>query len=286
MPSRSDERQELAAGLRALRHDAGLSTTQLARRLGWSQAKVSRLERGVTLAKPAEVGSWARLLHAEPELRHRLVELAEEQRIELLEWKRAMAPGRRRAQEEVNAIEAAASIIWVFSMDMLPGLAQTAQYAEVMLRIGRDRTISDQEAAAAAQAQTARQAALRDRSKRFKLLCSEAALRRSLLGKAAMRAQLGQLMEIAGLPNVEMGVIPFSTRERTHTYHAFAILGDPEVDDSSMVLAESVTRTLTIRAVDEIREYISHYERLAEGALFGDDLARLLLEVSEEAPWP
>lgn len=285
MPTHSDDRQELAAGLRALRLNVGLSTTELARRLGWSQAKVSRLERGVTLAKPAEVVEWTRQLHATPELRRRLIELAEEQGIELLEWKRAMAPGRRRVQEEINTLEAAASAIWVFSMDVLPGLSQTAQYAEAMFRIGRDRAISDQEAAEAVEARMNRQAALNNRSKRFKLLYSEAALRRSLLTKAAMQAQIDQLIEMASLPNVEMGVIPFSARERTHTYHAFAILGDPRVDDNAMVLAETVTRTLTIRAADEVREYIAHYERLAEGALFGDDLPRLLREVSEEAPW-
>jgi uncharacterized protein DUF5753 len=246
---------------------------------------VSRLERGITLAKPDEVDQWTRVLRAEPEVHRRLVELAERQGVELLEWKRAAAPGRRRLQEEISELEAAASTIWVFSLNIVPGLTQTSRYAEVMFRIGRDRALSDREIAEAVDARLARQAVLDDPNKRFKLLFSEAALRRSLLPSEEMRTQIRALIKMAGLATVEMGVIPFSARERTHTYHGFSILGDPDVDSNAMVIATTVTRTLTVRAPDEVREYIEHYRRLAEGALFGDDLLRLLREVSEEAPW-
>lgn len=100
-----------------------------------------------------------------------------------------------------------------------------------------------------------------------------------------MRDQLSRLARVAQLPNVEMGAIPFKARERTHTYHGFTILGDPDVDESALVLAETVTRVLRIRDPDEVREYIAHYERLAEGAVFGDELLTLLRETSAEAPW-
>lgn len=285
MPTHSEDRRELAAGLRALRLDAGRSTTELARQLGWSQSKVSRLERGVTLAKPAEVAAWAHLLRAEPGLQKRLIDLAERQGVELLEWKRAMAPGRRRLQEEISTLERAAHVIWVFSPSVVPGLAQTKGYAEVMYRLDQNPPPTEQEITGAVEARIARQAILNDPTKRFNLLFSEAALHRSLLPKADMRGQLRRLMEVAKLTNVEMGVIPFSARERSHTYHGFAILGDPDIDDNTILLSELLTRSLTIREPDEVREYIAHYRRLAEGALFGDDLVRLLREVSEEAPW-
>jgi transcriptional regulator with XRE-family HTH domain len=285
LPTHSEDRHELASGLKALRLDAGRSTTELARQLGWSQSKVSRVERGVTLAKPAEVAKWARMLHAAPAQRQRLVELAEQQGVELLEWKRAVAPGRRRLQEEIQELEAAASAIWEFSMDVVPGLTQTGPYVGAMFRLGRDRAISDEEIAGAVEARLARRAVLDDPTKRFKLLLTETALRRSLLPSDAMRAQLRQLIEVAELPTVQLGVIPFATRERSHPYLAFTVLGDPDVDENAMVLAETVTRMLTVRAPEEVREYIAHYDRLAEGAVFGDELRALLTAISEEAPW-
>ncbi len=196
-----------------------------------------------------------------------------------------MAPGRRRLQEEINTLEAAASVIWVFSMDVIPGLVQTKRYAEGMIRLDHNPVPSEEEIVESAEARLARQAVLNDPAKRFKLLFAETALRRSLLPREDMQAQIARLIEVTRLPNVEIGVIAFATRERTQTFHAFAVLGDPDVDDNAIVLAELLTRGLTIRAPDEVREYIAHYERLAEGALFGDDLLRLLREVSEEAPW-
>lgn len=284
MPTHSDDRHELAAGLRALRLDAGRSTTELARQLGWSQSKVSRVERGVTLAKPAEVDAWARMLRSEADRRRHLVGLSERQSIELTEWKRTMAPGRRRVQEEIRSLEADSTVLWEFAMDVVPGLAQTARYAEAMVLLGRvgagSGHITDSEVATAVQARLARQAVLDDPAKRFKLLLTETALRRSLLPAADMRAQLRRLIEVAGLPTVELGIIPFSGRERTHTYHGFCILGDPDVDDAALVLVETVTRALTIRAVDELREYIAHYRRLTEGALFGAELVALVQEIS------
>jgi transcriptional regulator with XRE-family HTH domain len=285
LPTHSDDRHELASGLKALRLDAGRSTTELARQLGWSQSKVSRVERGVTLAKPAEVRDWARQLHATSEVQRHLIDLAERQGVELLEWKRAVAPGRRRLQEEINTQEAAASVIWVFSLNIVPGLTQTEHYAEVMFRIGRDHAISDQEVAEAVEARLARQSVLDDPTKRFKLLFTEAALRRSLLPGDEMQAQIQRLLNVARLPTVEMGVLPFSAREKTHTYHGFSIVGDPDVDDNALVITGTVTRTLTVRAPEEVREYIAHYDRLAEGAVFGDELRALLTAISEEAPW-
>lgn len=285
MPTHSDDRHELVTGLRALRLDLGRSTTELANQLGWSQSKVSRVERGVTLAKPGEVDAWARALRASPELRKRLIELAEQQGVELARWKQAVAPGRRRRQEEIQALEAAAGVIWVFAPNIVPGLAQTARYAETMFRMGRDQGLSVEEVAGAVEARLARQAALNDPDKRFELLFTETAVRRSLLPRADMLAQLSRLVEVSQLVNVQMGVIPFATREHTHTYHGFSVLGDPDTDERALALASTVTRRLTVREPDEVREYIAHYRRLAEGAVFGDELVKLLREISAQAPW-
>ncbi|HEY1968020.1 MAG TPA: helix-turn-helix transcriptional regulator [Pseudonocardia sp.] len=285
MPTQSGDRNDLASGLKALRLDAGRSTVQLAHELGWSQSKVSRVERGVTLAKPAEVDEWSRALHAPSKVRHHLVELAEQQGIELLEWKRAVAPGRRRRQEEIQEIESSARVIWEFSMDVVPGLIQTPPYAAAMFRLGRDTAVTDEEVADATQGRMNRQSVLDDRSKRFHLLFTETALRRSLLPAEAMQAQIARLIGTLGNPAVRLGMIPFSARERAHTYFAFAILGDPDAGGPALVLAETVTRRLTIRETDEVREYVAHYNRLAEGAVFGDELRALLREVSAQAPW-
>ena len=180
-----DRRHELAAGLRALREERQLSTHQLAERLGWSQSKVSRVDRGATLAKPAEVVDWVDALSGSAELRRHLVELAEQAGIQLTEWRRELAPGRRRVQAEIGRKELAASVLRFFGFDVVPGLAQTPAYAEVMFKLGQPVT-DDEDTEAAIAARLTRQDVLSNPDKTFKLLCTEAAFHRSLLGRSDM----------------------------------------------------------------------------------------------------
>jgi hypothetical protein len=280
-----DQRHKLATGLRALRQDQGVSTRQLADRLTWTQSKVARIDRGATLAKPDEVDAWTRALGAAGDERRRLVALAEQAGIQLTEWKREVAPGRRKLQAEIGAMEEAATIVRLFSMDVIPGLAQTGAYAEVMFRLGQHQVPDDDDIAEVVDARLARQALLDNPNKAFRLLCSETAFRRNLLNKDAMHQQVDRVLEVAALPNVEVGVIPFAARENTHTYHAFAVLGDPQHDDSAIVLAETVTRGLTIRDEDEVASYIDHFNQLATTAITGDDLPGYLQEIAATAPW-
>jgi transcriptional regulator with XRE-family HTH domain len=280
-----DDRRKLASGLRALRLDGGLSTTELAKRLGWSQAKVSRVERGVTLAKPPEVDQWAAELNCAPELRRHLVALAEREGLELTRYKQAAAPGRRKRQEEIKDLESRASTLWMCPIFIVPGLTQTRQYASMIFTIGRSRAAPSDEVADAVAARMARQSVLDDDSKNFNMLFAETAVRRSLLAKDEMKEQIERLIEESRRENVSMGMIPFAARERTLMYHGFSIIGDPDVDERSVALVSTLTRSITIRDPDEVREYIAHYRRLAEGAVFGDELRGLLREISEEAPW-
>jgi transcriptional regulator with XRE-family HTH domain len=280
-----DQRHELAAGLRALREDKRVSTRQLATRLKWSQSKVSRVSRGTTLPKSDEVEDWARALDAPADERRRLMVLAEQAGIQLTEWKREVAPGRRKLQAEIGTMESAASVVWLFGMDVIPGLAQTGPYAEMMFRLGQHQAPDADDIAAVVDARLTRQAVLDNPNKKFKLMCTETAFRRHLLGRDAMLDQIQRVLEVAALANVEFGVIPFAARERTHTYHAFAVIGDPQRDDAAIVLVETVTRGLTIRAEEEVTGYIEHYNDLAKAAITGDDLPGFLQEVAENTPW-
>jgi len=82
------------------------------------------------------------------------------------------------------------------------------------------------------------------------------------------------------------GVIPFRAKERVHQYHGFAILGDPEIDDEVIVLAETVTRAITVRASGEVAEYVEHVNGLRAAAIDGERRKTLLQELAEPASNP
>ncbi len=272
----------MAEALRGLRAAAGLSTTQLAQRLGWSQSKVSKTERGVTLPSPSDVEAWANVTGAPADLRAELIEIAKQATAEFVEWRRFLAPGRRRIQQDVQRLEAAASVLRVFAPNVVVGLAQTRQYAEAIFRMGWGGPAENVEDVV--QARLARQAVLADKGKRFELTMGEAALRRRLIPAAAMRAQFIRLVELTRQANVHIGVIRFDAAETVHHYHGYAVIGDPDLDDEAIVAAETLTRALMVRRDEEVREYIEHFIALRAAAIEGELLRAFLRELIAELP--
>jgi transcriptional regulator with XRE-family HTH domain len=281
MTEPADDRQRLAGALRDLRQAAGLSTTQLAERLGWSQSKVSKTELGRTRPAPVDVERWVTATGAGPDVQAELVRIAADAAEEATDWRRELAPGRRRKQEEIHQLETAASVIRVFSPDVIVGLAQTPAYAEAVFRLGRQagpaESLQD-----VVDARLARQAVLADETKRFELLIGETAARRMLVSAPAMSDQLKRLSEVGERANVALGLIPFDADERVHQYHGFAIIGDPVVDDAAIVLVETLTRALAIRNRAEIIAYVDHFAALRAGAVEGEELRALLAEIASE----
>ncbi len=281
MTESAEERHRLAAALRGMRTGAGLSTTQLAERLGWSQSKVSKTELGRSRPQPADVEAWTRATGADPAIRDEMIRIAGQAALQATEWRRELAPGRRRKQEEIHRLEATASVIRVFSPDVVVGVAQTRSYAEAMFRLGR-RVGPAENLHEAVNARLARQTLLDDPSKRFELVMGETALRRLLLPAEVMRAQLARLADLTAHSDVALGVIPFRAAERVHQYHGFAILGDPEIDDEAIVLVETLTRAITVRASDEVADYLAHFHELRAAAIEGEHLKTLLQELVAE----
>jgi transcriptional regulator with XRE-family HTH domain len=278
----SDERRRMAEALHGLRVEAGLSTTQLARRLGWSQSKVSKTERGATLAPPADVEAWAIATGASVEVRAQLGTLADRSAVEFIERRRVSAPGRRRVQQEIQRLEEAASVVRVFQSNIVVGLAQTRSYIEAMFRIGRRTPPEDLDNVVASR--LARQATLTDSSKRFELVMGEAALCHRLIRSPDMRTQLERLVVLSQQSNIHLGIIRFDADEQVHQYHGYSVIGDPDLDDEAIVWVTTVTRTLRIRGDAEIREYIEHFNALQAAATEGEPLREFLRELIAELP--
>ncbi|MGH3866816.1 MAG: helix-turn-helix domain-containing protein [Pseudonocardiaceae bacterium] len=274
-----EDRFRVATVLRGLRAEAGLSTTQLADWLGWSQSKVSKTELGRTTPSPQDADAWARATGASSATREELRVLAERAATRLTAWRRELAPGRRRMQRDIQRFEMAASVVRVFSPDVVVGLAQTPAYGAAMFRLGRDLGLTEDIENVVA-ARLARQAVLDDERKKFLFVMGETALWRRLISPEQMSIQIQQLRQLATRPNIDLAIICFTSEEHTHQYHGFAVLGDPDADDEALVLAETVTRGLTIRRTDEVRRYIEHFNALRAGAVDSGELDRFLQEVA------
>jgi transcriptional regulator with XRE-family HTH domain len=114
----TNDRERLGHALRTLRAAAGLSATELAATLHWSQSKVSRVERGATPARPHEAEAWALATGARPSAD--LLALAARVTYQATARRRELAPGAVRTREEVARLAEHASLVRAFGVDVVP----------------------------------------------------------------------------------------------------------------------------------------------------------------------
>jgi transcriptional regulator with XRE-family HTH domain len=213
-------RRRLAEQLRALRVGAGLSTTQLAQRLGWSQAKVSGIETATHGVAPGDVRSWTEALDAPAARVEQLVEQAWTTSIEVRNFRRDLAAGYASGQAAVAQREAQATLLRSFQHLVVPALFQIWPYAVALFQ--RARPVA-RDAEQAADARLARQQILDDPARRFEWVVTEAAL---WWRPADWAIQAEQIRAVAATrPNVDLRVLPLDAQAPTF-YHSFTIFDE------------------------------------------------------------
>ena len=106
-------------------------------------------------------------------------------------------------------LESEASTIHQYSAELVPGLLQTPGYYQAFLGTAPgDPRITGKEV----EIRMARQERLNgdDDPPEYWAVLNEAVIRRNVGGSTVMRAQLGHLADLSGLPNVTIQVLPFS----------------------------------------------------------------------------
>lgn len=124
-------RRQLAAELRRRRQSAGRTLEDVAGKLGWNAAKISRIETGRVRAKPQDVSRLLDIYCVPADSRAALLALAHESRKH--EWWRSYIDVVPPAAAELYSLEAASTEIWDYSSALIPGLLQTEQYARAII---------------------------------------------------------------------------------------------------------------------------------------------------------
>jgi transcriptional regulator with XRE-family HTH domain len=257
------DRERLAAALRDLRQAAGLTGVQAAERLGMSQPKISKLENGRLLPSVEDVRAILTFYRAQAGERDELLEIAERLHASIESNRTILRRGAARQQAKVGEIEAQASNLRYFSVLVVPGLLQTAEYMRRMFSLD----LSGGELARAVAARQQRQQALYDSDKHFVFVLTEAMLHWRFCPDDVMAAQIGHIASVATLANVELGVIPFTVHPANVPLHGFQVFDDRLV---SIGLEHAVAAVTDPR---DIAGYLKLFAAMAEAAEFGD-LAR------------
>ncbi|MGH4000772.1 MAG: helix-turn-helix domain-containing protein [Pseudonocardiaceae bacterium] len=278
----SIKRRRLGAALRRLREQSNQSTDDVARALGWSKSKVSRIETAAVTVTPEDVRALLRLYDALTAEVEQLVTLAREDK----------QPGWWRQYSEVLppefegflGLESEAARILSYEPDAIPGLLQTGDYAKRVLG-QHPLTVMPYEVERSTQLRRARQSRLTgDDPVELDAVVNEGALRRLVGGSEVMRGQLVHLITMSELPNITVRVLPFTAGEHPGMNGPFTVLEFPDPDDPRIVYLDVLTTSYYLNDLREVGAYLLAHERLRALAL-GRDESRSILSalVAEES---
>jgi transcriptional regulator with XRE-family HTH domain len=271
--------RRLGGLLRRLRKSAGLSGPALAGRLGISQSHLSRVELGEAVATAELVDKWTRETGASPTDRETATELADAVGAEFVSWREALASGLVKLQRDAIDAEAAAATLISYVPALIPGLAQTAEYATHLVA-GKYPDSDDIADAVAVRMQ--RQVILYSSTKALRWVIGEAGLRWRVGSPKVMVAQLDRLAALAVEPHLDVRVLPFERTAPVWHDHGFTILADRTDSEPDMVNLELLTGTINVTEPKEVAQYRAAYERLADLALRGADAVPLIHRVRSE----
>jgi len=193
--------------------------------------------------------------------------------------RRANEPGWWRAYgdsfpawfEQHLGLEEATSLIRTYEVQFIPGLLQTAGYAEAVIRLGRPVDTPDSIQRRVELRMTRQELLTRPDAPKLWVVVDEAALRRPLGGVDVMREQLRHLVETAALPNVTLQVLPFDVGGHAAAGGPITVLRFPVPDLPDIVYLEQLTSALYLDKPEEVDRYLAVMDRLSLVALPGPE---------------
>ncbi|WP_225652651.1 helix-turn-helix domain-containing protein [Streptomyces pseudogriseolus] len=269
--------------LAGFREDAGLSQDQAARSVGFSGAKLSRIESGKGRRPPTETDVRALLeLYGTDDYEASVL-------LKLLQ--RAGEPGwwqryDKRLMPEwfdrLVGLQGAAATIRTFEIQYVPGLLQTADYTRAVVERGLPNAPASEVQRRVELRMRRAQLLLREDAPQLWAVIDESVLLRVLGDRTVMREQLDHLAEMAARPNVTLQIVPLNVTNASApaipvTYLRFGGLDLPDV-----VYLEHIRSANFLEDLDETEEYRIVLDRLADEALTPRESVEMLRRTIEE----
>lgn len=270
------QRRRLGIELRRLREQAGLTIEKVAVALECSDSKVSRIETGQVSVTPRDVRDMCKLYQVDRDQEDALVQFARQARQRV--WWQAYSD---TAVVPLVGLETAAERIHQYEGRVVPGLLQTRDYAEAIIRALRP-DLSPQQTERWVELRMARQRLLRqDDPPDLTVVIEEYVLRRPVGGREAMRVQLRLLADATMLPAVTLRVLPLAVGEHAAISGAFTILRFSEPDGPDVVYLENARGDLYLDNEEQVRRCADAFERVCTVALSPDDSVAFLTTAAD-----
>jgi transcriptional regulator with XRE-family HTH domain len=276
------QQRRLARVLRSLREGADLTIDQVAEKLELSASTISRIETAQVGVRPRDVRALLDIYEvAEGRQRDELVELARKSRHQPWWGEYRLVPNA-----SVVGFEDDAAFIRQFSALVLPGVLQTREYANAVIRAIRHDAVGE-EIDQRLELRMHRQELLtREGAPDLWAILDEAVLRRLVGGPAVMREQLQRLIDVSALPNVTLQVLPFNAGPHAGMDGEFTIFSFSDPADPDLVFIENSGGDLYLERPDRTQRYRLIFSHLQAAALNPVESVRALADVQQHLPEP
>jgi len=269
--------RQVSALLRSLREDLGLSGAEVAKALGMSPSKISRIETGARGLRVEDVA--AMLGHYKVPEQKRGQILDQVRKAEERGWRESQGLGLPELWQALINFESRATRIQNFEALVIPGLLQTDEYTEAIIR-SINNTLSKVELTNLVASRRARQAVLGTRELQFLAIIDESALRRPIAESGVMRRQLRHLVDSADRPNVTVRVVPLQRGPHAGLQGPFAILEFE--DEPSLVYIENHHFGMFLDEKEDIAAYRLALGNILNEALDPAESAELIANLADE----
>jgi hypothetical protein len=270
-------KRRLSGRLTELRRDSGHTANHVCDLLDWGRGKVGRFE----------ANHWKRPEMSDIRDLLRVYGVGEDEREELiaLAMRARVKPWWRDYSEvfpnEFPGFENDASRIRVFMPLILPGLLQTRDYLEAVLRASLKSTAWQRKAI---EARMRRQEIL-DRTDgtapQVQAVITEASLMYRWGSPQDRRDQILHLIELGKRPNVELRIQRFADGPPTGLHSMVNILDLPD-EGPSLVYLETDTMIQEVSNPEEAQTYVEGFARVRDGALEPSNTASYLKHLAEQ----
>ncbi|GAA1664600.1 helix-turn-helix transcriptional regulator [Fodinicola feengrottensis] len=255
-------RRQLGRELRKAREVAGLTVEAAAAALEWSRPKLWRIEKGTIGMRTLDVKNMCELYGVPKKMRDALMSLAPETR--QVAWYHAYSQVPRWFELYIG-LEGAAEKIQQYAVELVPGLLQTKDYARAVLLTAPNGGSTDVDQLV--EVRLGRQSRLTDKGMSLDLILNEAILRRPVGGPAVMAEQLGNLVSMSELPNVQIRVLQFSAGEHAAMLGSFVILSFPQNMEPQTVYQDGANGAIYHEKPGEVERYKQQFESIDKVAL-------------------
>jgi transcriptional regulator with XRE-family HTH domain len=261
--------RRLASELRRLRRAARLTGREVATRLGWSEAKLSRIENGQTRVKIADLAEFMELYGVPGPQRAELGALAEESRetgpVEEL------GGDLPEGHTEILRLESEAQAMSTWEPQVVPGLLQLEDYTRALLQLWPS-VLARPAAEVDRRVQTSqlRQRVLtRVPPLELAFVIDESVLLRGFATAPVMRAQLLHVAEMSEHPNIEVRILALSGSQVVGT-GAFVCFTFSQVHGVSLpdtIAVEHLHGTTLVDSEDDVNTYQVVFSALRDNSL-------------------